>query len=45
MLFLCFPHSPNRQMWIDGLLHYYFDSRLRAAPEERERFCGPMERG
>lgn len=27
---------------IDGLLEYYLDSRLRAAPEERNRYCRPQ---
>lgn len=27
---------------IDGMVGYYLDTRLRAAPEERDRFCRPL---
>lgn len=31
----------GREAMIDGLAGYYIDSRLRAAPEERRRYCPP----
>lgn len=27
---------------VDGMVRYYLDSRLRAPPEERDRFCEPL---
>lgn len=27
---------------VDGMVGYYLDSRLRAAPEQRDRFCRPL---
>jgi len=32
----------SRTSRIDGLLGYYMDSRLRSAPEERDRYCKPQ---
>ena len=33
---------PGRGAMIDEMTGYYLDTRLRAAPEERERFCRPQ---
>lgn len=33
---------PGRQSMVDGMIGYYVDSRLRAAPEERQRYCRPL---
>ena len=33
---------PGRETLIDEMTGYYIDSRLRAAPEERERYCRPQ---
>ena len=30
---------------VDGMVGYYLDSRLRAPPEERDRFCRPLRQG
>ena len=27
---------------VDGMVGYYLDSRLRAPPEQRDRFCRPL---
>ena len=32
--------APGREAMIDQMTGYYLDTRLRAAPEERERYCG-----
>lgn len=33
--------APGRETLIDQMTGYYLDTRLRAAPEERERYCRP----
>lgn len=33
---------PSGTSRIDGLIGYYLDSRLRAAPDERNRYCKPQ---
>ena len=33
--------GPGREAMIDEYVGYYIDSRLRAAPEERQRYCRP----
>ncbi|MET1113322.1 MAG: MBL fold metallo-hydrolase [Allosphingosinicella sp.] len=33
---------PAGERRIDGMIGYYLDSRLRAAPAEREKFCRPL---
>jgi glyoxylase-like metal-dependent hydrolase (beta-lactamase superfamily II) len=33
---------PGRDALIDGAVGYYIDSRLRAAPEERQHYCRPL---
>lgn len=33
---------PGREALIDGAVGYYIDSRLRAAPEERQHYCRPL---
>ncbi|HEX8624885.1 MAG TPA: MBL fold metallo-hydrolase [Allosphingosinicella sp.] len=35
------PFIPAGQR-VDGMVGYYLDSRLRAAPEQRDRFCRPL---
>ena len=27
---------------VDGMVGYYLDTRLRAGPEQRDRFCRPL---
>jgi glyoxylase-like metal-dependent hydrolase (beta-lactamase superfamily II) len=34
---------PSGDRRIDGMIGYYLDSRLRAAPVERERYCRPLK--
>jgi hypothetical protein len=34
--------KPGRGALVDEMVSYYLDSRLRAAPEERTRYCRPM---
>jgi glyoxylase-like metal-dependent hydrolase (beta-lactamase superfamily II) len=33
---------PGRERLVDGMVGYYIDSRLRAAPEERQHYCRPL---
>ena len=33
---------PGREALIDAMTGYYLDTRLRAAPEEREKYCRPL---
>ncbi|MEA3065975.1 MAG: hypothetical protein QOJ27_2432, partial [Sphingomonadales bacterium] len=33
---------PDGDRRIDGMVGYYLDSRLRAAPAEREKYCRPL---
>jgi hypothetical protein len=33
---------PRGERRIDEMIAYYIDTRLRAAPEERNRFCRPL---
>jgi len=33
---------PGRERMIDEMVGYYIDSRLRAAPEERQHYCRPL---
>jgi glyoxylase-like metal-dependent hydrolase (beta-lactamase superfamily II) len=33
---------PGRERMVDGMVGYYIDSRLRAAPEERQHYCRPL---
>jgi glyoxylase-like metal-dependent hydrolase (beta-lactamase superfamily II) len=33
---------PGRERLVDGMVGYYLDSRLRAAPEERQHYCRPL---
>ena len=35
------PFLPPDAQRIDGVVGYYLDTRLRAAPDERERYCRP----
>ena len=37
------PSSPTGERAIDAMIDYYLDSRLRAAPEERARYCRPAD--
>ena len=32
---------PGREALIDAMTGYYLDTRLRAEPEERNRYCAP----
>jgi hypothetical protein len=34
--------APGREAMIDEMTGYYLDTRLRAAPEERARYCRPQ---
>jgi glyoxylase-like metal-dependent hydrolase (beta-lactamase superfamily II) len=34
--------APGREAMIDEMTGYYIDSRLRAAPDEREKYCRPQ---
>lgn len=33
---------PGRELMVDAMVGYYLDSRLRAAPEERQHYCRPL---
>jgi glyoxylase-like metal-dependent hydrolase (beta-lactamase superfamily II) len=33
---------PGRERMVDAMVGYYVDSRLRAAPEERQHYCRPL---
>jgi len=33
---------PGRERMVDEMVGYYVDSRLRAAPEERDHYCRPL---
>jgi glyoxylase-like metal-dependent hydrolase (beta-lactamase superfamily II) len=33
---------PGRERMVDAMVGYYIDSRLRAAPEERQHYCRPL---
>jgi glyoxylase-like metal-dependent hydrolase (beta-lactamase superfamily II) len=33
---------PGRERMVDSMVGYYIDSRLRAAPEERQHYCRPL---
>jgi len=33
---------PGRERMVDGMVGYYLDSRLRAAPEQRTHYCRPL---
>ena len=33
---------PGREPLVDGMVSYYLDSRLRAAPDERQHYCHPL---
>lgn len=36
---------PERERMVDAMVGYYVDSRLRAAPEERQHYCRPFVPG